>query len=260
MTVRGVIERSQRRGSGFDEHHLLDVGEQPALRHYDVADRDRNRVTGLVQLVPHKVVALSGSVSVGADDYSSSGFGLRDNENRAYTATVEVTPSPKVAASASYSRERYAALQRSRTANPGPQQTDPTRDWSLDAEDRVNTASASLDLLKVVPRTDLRVTCDFMRSNAAYVYGAPQNTTLAPFRQLPPVRNELRTVTGDVRFYLTRALAVGGFYWYDDYTVDDFSFRPENVGGLVTTGSLFLGTVYRPYTATAASLRLIYTW
>ena len=46
----------------------------------------------------------------------------------------------------------------------------------------------------------------------------------------------------------------------DDYAVDDFAFRPENVGGLVTTGSMFLGSVYRPYTATAAALRLMGTW
>lgn len=260
VTVRAIVERSSRRGTGFDEHLLVEAGEQPAMRHYDVADRDRDRVTGLVQFAPHKIVAISGSASFGKDDYSSSGFGLRDNRNDVYTGTIELTPSPRVAAAATYSNERYTALQRSRTASPGPQVLDPTRDWSIDAADRVHTVGASLDLQKLVRRTDVRLGYDFSRSKAAYVYFVPENSTLAALQQLPTVLNELRSATADVRFYLTRGLAVGAFCWYDDYAVDDFAFREENVGGLVTTGSLFLGSVYRPYTATAASLRLIWNW
>ena len=260
VTLRAIVERSERRGSGFDAHQLVEAGEQPAMRHYDVADRSRDRVTGFVQVFPHKMVGISGSASLGRDDYTNSGFGLRDNRNQVYTAGVELTPSPKVAVSTIYSNERYTSLQHSRSAAPGPQVLDPTRDWSTDATDRVHTVSANLDLLKLVPRTEVRLVYDFSRSHAAYVYLVPADSTLAALQQLPTVRHETQVATADVRYYLTRAVAVGAFVWHDDYRVDDFAFREGNVGGLVTTGSLFLGSVYRPYTATAASLRLICTW
>jgi MtrB/PioB family decaheme-associated outer membrane protein len=260
FTFRGSVERAERRGSGFDEHLLTEAGEQPALRHYDVADRDRHRVTGLVQITPLKALAVSGSLALGHDDYANSGFGLRDNENRAYTITVDVAPVQRIGATVMYSKERYRALQQSRNASPGIQVTDPTRDWSLDSSDKYDTIDAGLDLLKVLPRTDLHLTYDYSRSTTAYVYGVPAGSTLVAPVQLPSVRNALRSATGELRFFLTRQVALGAIYWYDDYQVDDFARDPETIGSLAPTGSLFLGAVYRPFTANSASLRLTYIW
>ena len=260
FTFRGIVERSERRGSGFDERALEEAGEQPDMRHYDVADRDRNRVTALVQITPVKAFAVSGSFAVGNDDYANSGFGLRDNENRAYTLTIDVAPVQRIGATVMYAKERYSALQNSRNASPGIQVTDPTRNWSLDSSDKYDTIDAGLDLLKVLPRTDLHVTYDYSRSTAAYVYGVPANTTLVAPVQLPSVRNELRSATGELRFFLSKQVALGAIYWYDDYQVDDFARNPETIGSLATTGSLFLGAVYRPFTANSASLRLTYIW
>ncbi len=260
VTFRGIVERAERRGSGFDEQALAEAGEQPALRHYDVADRDRNRVTGLVQVTPLKALAVSGSFALGHDDYANSGFGLRDNDNRAYTITVDVAPVERIGATVMYSKERYSALQNSRNASPGIQVTDPTRDWSLDSSDDARTLDAAVDLLKLLPRTDLHFTYDYSRSHAAYVYRAPAGSTLAGFVQLPAIRNELRSATAELRFFLSKQLALGGIYWYDDYQVDDFARNPQTIGSLATTGSLFLGAVYRPYTANSASLRLSYIW
>lgn len=260
VTVRALVEHAVRRGSGFDEELLREVGEQPALRHLDVADRDRNRVTGLVQLTPASFLGLSASASVGKDDYTNSGFGLRDNENRAYTFTADLTPREEVAIGISYTRERYTALQRSRTASPGPQFTDATRDWSIDGADRVNTITSNLDLLKLVPRTELRLAYNMSRSRAAYVYGAPPGSTLARFVQLPTLRNDLHSGTADLRYFLSQKLAIGVMYWNDRYRVDDFALGPQTINRLDLPASLFLGSVFRPYTANSGWVRLIYSW
>jgi hypothetical protein len=47
-TFRANYQRSDRTGSGLNESLLTQIGEQPALRHYDIADRTRNRFTGQV--------------------------------------------------------------------------------------------------------------------------------------------------------------------------------------------------------------------
>ena len=59
-----------------------------------------------------------------------------DNSNTTYTVGVNVTPSTLVGFGANYGRDRYAANQRSRNANPPPdlQFNDPTA--RLDAEQR----------------------------------------------------------------------------------------------------------------------------
>lgn len=260
VTVRAIFERSTRSGSGRPEEELEEIGEQPTLRHFDIADRDRNRVTALVQLTPLPVIGLSGALAVGNDDYKNSGFGLRDNDNRSYNIAVDLTPTDTVFAGVSYTRDKYSALQRSRTASPGVQFTDPTRDWRIDSADRAHTVNANLDLLRLIPRVEARLAYDVTRSKAAYVYGVPSNSTIVAPQQLPPVLNELQTGMADVRYFLTPKVAVGVMYWYDRYRVDDFAFGPQTLNRIDLPGSLFLGWMYRPYTANSVWLRLTYLW
>ncbi len=54
-TFRVQYEVGSRSGSGLDEKALTDIGEQPKMRHYDLADRTRNRFMGQVDFVPSDV-------------------------------------------------------------------------------------------------------------------------------------------------------------------------------------------------------------
>lgn len=260
LTLRAIVERSTRTGAGFDEAALTGIGEQAAMRHYDIADRDRNRVTGLVQVSPNAIIGLSASAAVGHDDYRNSGFGLRDSKSRQYSTTVDVTPGEAVAAGLTYLYERYTALQNSRTASPGPQTTDPTRDWATDSADKVHTTTANFDLLRLPRRSELRLSYDFTRSRATYVYVLPANTTLAAPQQLPPILNELETATADFRIAMTDQLSIGATYWYDRYDVDDFALGPGTIDRLDQPGTVLMGYVYRPYTANSGWVRLIVSW
>ncbi len=260
LTLRAIVERSTRTGSGFDEELLEEAGEQPGMRHYDVADRERTRVTALVQATPVAALGVSASVAVGREEYANSGFGLRDNRNRAYSLSVDLAPDDRVSAGASYSFERYTALQGSRNASPGAQFLDETRNWSLESGDRAHTVTANCDLVKLVPRTELRFGYSASWSRATYVYGGPLLPQLAAFGQLPPVTNALQSGTADARYFVTEKLAVGLVYWYDRYRVDDFALGPSTIDRLDLPGSLYLGYLYRPYTAHSAWLRLTYLW
>lgn len=260
VTVRAIFERGQRRGSGFDEELLTSIGEQPELRHFDVADRDRDRVTALVQLTPAKLLGLSASVSVGKDDYLNSGFGLRNNENKAYTFSADVATKSLFAAGVSYTEEHFTAEQESRNASPGPQFFDATRNWFTDSADKVRTLSATLGLLQIKKRVDLNVTYDASRSRATYVYRLPANTTLPAPTQLPALRNDLQTAQADVRLHLSRRLALGLLYWYDKYEVDDFFNGESTMDRLNPVGTMYLGNIFRPYEASSAAVRLICNW
>src|SRR6185436_19617179 len=82
VTFRAQYELSDRNGSDLDEALLVQIGEQPKMRHYDIADRGRNRFTGQVDVVPSDLWTLSASAGVGKDDFNDSYFGLQESTFR----------------------------------------------------------------------------------------------------------------------------------------------------------------------------------
>jgi MtrB/PioB family decaheme-associated outer membrane protein len=275
VTLRAKYEYSKRTGSGFEEELLDEVGEQPETRHFDVADRKRERVTGILSITPISWFALNGSVGTGRDDYFETGFGLRDNKNNTYSVGFDVMPADTVTFGVNYGFEKYTANQYSRTANPlsatDTTFLDPTRDWWLDTADKVKTFTASLDLLKALPKTDIRISYDLSDGTATYVYGMkPEQKvfTAIPLTQLSPLKNKLTGAKADVQYFVRANFALGLVYWYEDYKVQDFALSSATLNRLdpvnATTGvfasTLYSGYLYRPYTANTFWLRMSYLW
>ena len=133
MTLRAKFEHSKRTGSGFDEALLEEVGEQPDMRHFDIADRNRDRVDVTLTITPIAMFDVNASVSTGKDDYPNSGFGLRDNKNNTWSVGFDVVPTEVVSFGLNYGEETYKAIPYSRTANPLTATdvtfNDPNRDW-----------------------------------------------------------------------------------------------------------------------------------
>jgi MtrB/PioB family decaheme-associated outer membrane protein len=266
-TVRVKYEFSNRDGSGFEPELLEEVGEQPDMRHFDIANRDRSRVTTMLTVTPVSWLSLNGSVATGDDDYKDTGFGLRDNKNRAYGAGLDVSPRDTVTLGVSYQREKYKSNQYSRNAAPAADQFDnPARDWWLDSDDRVNTASAYVDLLKTFPKTDIRLSYDLSDGKVTYVYNVkPEGVAVlfptTPLQQLAPVTNRLNAARADVQYFLRNNVGLGVGYWFEDYNVNDFSLNPTLINPLNTgVSTIYSGYLYRPYTAHTVSLRVTYLW
>ncbi len=245
------------------------------MRHYDIANRNRDRFTATLSITPTSIFDLNASVSTGKDDYGDSGFGLRDNTNDAWSVGFDVVPTEMVNFGVNYGQEKYKANQNSRTANP-PSATDvtfndPNRDWSLNQDDTVKTFSANLDLLKALPKTDIRIGYDISDGNATYVYGVANAAVVfptTPLAQLAPLKNKLTDGRVDFKYFVRPNVALGVAYAYEDYKVDDFALGPDtlnqlnpvnaNTGG--STNSIYSGYLYRNYTAHTGWLRVTYLW
>ena len=275
LSVRGVFEHSKRRGTPVDGLELLAIGEQPTLRQYDISDRDQDRLSTILMVTPVSQFSINGSVAFGRQEYPGTNLGLRNNDNHVYSLGFDFVPSDHVSLGASYGFEKYTALQASRTATPLPANTeaylnDPTqqfndsrRDWTDDSADRVHTINASIDLLKLLPKTDIKVAYDYSRAESVYAYGLAANTVIATPLPLAPVMNELQRGTVDGRYFVTKHLALGLVYWYDKYRVDDFALGPVSSLAQPATGTptlMMLGYFYRPYTANSVMTRLTYLW
>jgi MtrB/PioB family decaheme-associated outer membrane protein len=272
FSVRTKYEYGQRRGEGLDTELLVEIGEQPGMRHYDIASRDRNRFTVIGTVTPIEFLTGTLSVATGKDDYIESEFGLRDNTHQVYTAGVDVAATERVTFGLSYSFEDYDSLFRSRQANPGPQVTDPSRNWASDSSERVHSVILSAAVSRIADKVDLGFSYDFNRARGNYDYitgpvpdrTLPEEvevpTTLPPPQELPPTLYELSRATTDITYALSSRLSVGLSYWFEDYNVEDFTLDIDANPQLVRGQAILLGYLYRPYTAHTGWVRLIYRW
>lgn len=260
LMLRAVYEHAKRVGSGFDQEALDDIGEQVSLRQFDISDRTSNRVSLVMQVTPVSALAINGLVSAGNEDRGATVFGLRSNDSRGYSLGFDYVPRPSISLGASYEWERYTSLQASRQANPGPQFNDPTRDWTTSGADKASTFNASMDLIKLLRKTDIRLSYDLSHAESLYVYGLAPVTTLATPVQLPAVVNELQRGTVDVRYRFTTHFGAGFVYWFDKYAVNDFAQGEQTLTTIAQPSFLMIGYLTRPYTANTFSGRFTYYW
>ena len=274
FSLRTKYEHAQRRGRGIEQGEALlaSIGEQPKLRHFDIANRDRDRVTIIGSITPLPVLTTSVTFAAGKDDYLESLFGLRDNTHAVYGAGADYVPNERMQFGLSYSYEEYNALQRSRQANPGAQFTDPSRNWAADSSDRTHSLVLNAHVAQIAGKLDLGLTYDFSRARARYDYitgpvpdrTLPEEvivpTTLPTPTELPPTLSEFNRGTVDLMYPLGARLSLGVSYWYDQYRVRDFTLDVDANPELARGQALLLGYLYRPYTANTGWLRVLYRW
>jgi MtrB/PioB family decaheme-associated outer membrane protein len=258
VTFRAHYEYGSRDGSGLDEPSLVQIGEQPQLRHYDLANRTRNRFVGQVDVLPTETLTLSMSAGFGTDDFDDSYFGLQEAAFRNVSASVDYVLPRDIGIGTTYNYERYTGLQRSRSASPGLQAADPNRDWTADSRETVHYVSIYAHPPRIGANTEIRVAYDYSYARGNFVYAV--GPALPPPSQLPRTFNKLQDFRLDARHRLTRSLAATLSYVYEPYRIFDFAFDPSVIDGIVQPSSLVLGYTYRPYTTHSAVFGLLSYW
>ena len=261
LTFRTQYQYGSRSGSGLDETRLTEIGEHPEMRHYDVADRTRNRFTGQVDIVPSDAWTFSVSTGILKDDFSNSFYGLQDSTGRTLSFAADFHQPNGLGAGGSYNYERYAGLQRSHEGDDSDAQfNDPLRDWTADSTETVHYFSIYASPPRIGRNTEIRFSYDFSHAEGSYLQLIPAGSPITPPNQLPNVFNKLQQLHLDVRHRLSTRLAASFSYLYEPLDIYDFAFDPSVVNGIVQPSSLVMGYVYRPYTAHSAVFGLLYHW
>jgi MtrB/PioB family decaheme-associated outer membrane protein len=259
-TFHALYEYGSRTGSGLNEDLLVEIGEQPLMRHYDLSNRNRNQFKGILDLVPNDVWTFSVSGGVGKDKFPDTYFGLQESTFRTISFAADYRLSNGFGGGASYNYERYEGLQRSRSASPGAEFEDPLRDWTADSAEKVHYVSIYAAPPKFWDDTEARVSYDFSHAEGSYFYTVVPGGPLAAPSQLPNVFNKLQQLHVDVRHRISKQFAATLSYLYEPFRVYDFAFDPTVVNSIVQPSSLVMGYVYRPYTAHSAVVGLMYYW
>lgn len=293
VMLRGVFENTSRTGKGFEEEALDESGSQPALRFYDEADMTRNKGTLVLQVNPTDKFDVGFSLAKGTDEFNGAEheFGLLDNSNSSYNVNVTVYPLSKVTVSGNYGYEKFSTLQASRNSNPPPTDptaynsfTDPNRNWDLDNGETVKNFGLSLDLIKALPRTDIRLNFDQSQSDNAFKYSGPRivelttNIALTPndgpappcgngtlpntscFQQLPNVTNKWQQFRIDLTHMFNVKYGFNAGYSYEKLNIVDYSTRDlaDGTPRIDPLGAITTGYGNRPYKGQTFMVRFIY--
>jgi MtrB/PioB family decaheme-associated outer membrane protein len=258
VTFRAEYEFADKRGSGLNEALLEEIHEQPLMRHFDIANRNRKRFNGLVTVLPNDVWTFTASAGLGGDDYDGSYFGLQESDFKTFSLGADYQAANGFGGGVTYNYENYKGLQQSRSASPGPQEDDPNRDWTTDTKEVVHYFSIFATPPRIGRNTEARLSYDFSHAEGSYFYGV--GSALPPPSQLPNVFNKLQQLHLDVRHRINNKLAATLSYLYEPFDVYDFAFDQSVVNSIVQPSSLVLGYVYRPYTAHSFQFGIRYFW
>jgi hypothetical protein len=234
------------------------TAEHVGMRHFDIADRNRDRFTFLGSTTPIGTTSFRGSITYGKDNYPNSDFGLQNYKQNIYAVGFDMVPNDQASFGLTYNFERYEGLSDSRTANPTPDPgfADPNRNWSTSSLDKVHSVIANVAY--TMGKTDVRFWWDYNKSTSTYTYAA--GPALPVPQQLSPVLSSLNDITFDLTRSISTHVGVGFSYWYEKYTVDDFALDPQAIPRLDMPSALLIGYAYQPYTAQTFWGRIFYKW
>ncbi|HEX4913178.1 MAG TPA: MtrB/PioB family outer membrane beta-barrel protein [Vicinamibacterales bacterium] len=273
--IRVMYDAGQRRGDGFIisgvDYETGPAGTQPGLRYYDEADRDRNKASVIFSVNPVPMAGVYVQYSTTRDEFFGDEsipagrefFGLQTQDIEGIVGGVDISPNDTVSFGLSYGRDEFSALQKSRNANPPPDPswTDPSRNWTLDNNEVVNTFMTYLDLVGLAQsKADVRFSYEMNDSDNAFNYGGPRIPALqaaGTFIPLPNIVNEWNRFTVDLKYFFTAKVGLGVGYWWEKLDIEDWNTIDSNgpVGFTEATGipridwlgGLMTGYGNRPY-------------
>jgi len=227
MTLR--LTREQRR---LDDDYtaLPDVvpEENPLLRKYHLASRDRDQARADLSYMVSDRVSLGLSGDYAKDDYDRSRVGLIDARDVAYTLDISAAPRDNLTVSAFYGRERIESTLASSAAFGFP-------DWTADQRDTIDSFGLTLEARDVV-RDGFDAGIDYGYSSGK---GRITMRTGAPVAPLPDLESRLNTVKLYGRYRINDRLSVRVDYLYERYRSKDFTLdnvAPDTIPSVLTLG------------------------
>ena len=228
------------------------------MRHFDVANRDRDRGTFIASITPASESHSPASARRWARTTTSIACSGCATTRITCSASASITSPPRCHLRRVVFLERYDAFSRSRQASPGAAVHRPVaqlggRHLGQDALVLLNA-----DVLRIAQKFDLRLSYDFSRGRGIYNYvtGPVADRTLPEeawfrrrCRRRPSCRRRSASSTAAPSISCTRLTAACRWACPTgtiSYSVSDFTLDIESNPELVRGQAMLMGYLYRP--------------
>lgn len=224
LLVRASVSSSRRRGTEYMEDM-----DREQLRRFDEADKNARRGDLMLQLTPNEQTSLDLTLGRGNENFPTGAFGVRHDDNSTFGADLGWTPVPRVNLFASYTREVYALLQRSRYGEPSlPDDT--TYDWLANTREWVQGYGVGANATLVKNRLDVEFRYDRSDGKSSLhsmnpitpTGGTPSQNANATAVNFPDITHSWNPIRLAVRVQLNANWSGSLGYHYERFRNNDF--------------------------------------
>lgn len=214
----------------------------PLLRKFYMADRDRNQFKAMVNYYPNDVASISVTGKYKSDKYEETQIGLQESKNTSITFDVTVNPSDKIGTYAYFTFDNYDNNQRGFRRRNTPLPPGGNRNcagcgfWTIETQDDVYTFGAGLDWVIIKDKFNINLDALYTR---AITEVTPDSASQA-FLDFPDLTTRLSSLglTGEYKINENRGLRFK--YSYERFKTTDFGLdmvTPDILSNVILLGN-----------------------
>ncbi len=208
------LSSSSRDGSPFQNLSSIAPPENPRMRQFHLADRDRDQANVHLNLFGSNDMQLGFGIAYANDSYRNSPIGLQSGKQLDFSGSATFRPKEHWYSNVFLTQTRIEAS----TLNS---QSFSSADWRGESEDRITTIGSSTIRTGILGKFDLEV--EYSHSRAT---GDVSVITGAPNPDFPALTSELHVFRSTTTYHFRPDLALRFGYWFEllrtrDWSLDD---------------------------------------
>ncbi|MGZ5204796.1 MAG: MtrB/PioB family decaheme-associated outer membrane protein [Caldimonas sp.] len=228
LSVSLKLAHSGRNNSAYGTSVWFGYPENPLLRKFYLADRERDSAAARAEYAYSEKVSLSRSADYANDDYNHSLVGLNSARSLSIGADLSVAISERTQVHAFAQGERIRSRQTGSQAFAGP-------DWTGRNKDSFDVLGVSVKHAAIVDKLDIGADLTISRSRSDVA--VEDGSASAPF---PAATAKVDSLKLYATYKLKDNLSLTGSYWYERYDSQDWrldGIAPATIGNLLTFGA-----------------------
>ncbi len=223
---------ASRNVSDYQPNPEIDPAQNPLMRKYNMADRDRNTVGFHAGITPLQRLNIGVGVDYAWDNYSKSLVGLLDGVQSDLSGDASLILTEKT------SLTLFANHEMIKSSQGGSQAVLTIQDWSARNRDTTDTAGLGV---KYRANAKLDIGADYSASRSTGRISVRDFSLAQADQPFPDLTTKLDTVKIYGTYRLKPAVALHAAYWYERYNSTDWTLdgiTPFTIPNVITLGQL----------------------
>ncbi|MEE8484507.1 MAG: MtrB/PioB family decaheme-associated outer membrane protein [Nitrospinota bacterium] len=217
----------------YDQHHTqgyitssgVTYSNNPEMRKFDIADRERSKFGAKFNLYPSSLIEFGIYYDRMSDKYKNSPLGLQEAENNNFTLDVTIYPSARIALNVFYTIEKIQSRQMGRyfsdSSSSSTQYNDVNRNWQINHFENIPTYGLGLDLFLL--GGVLKIDADIIVAESITSIEFNTGSSLTTPQDLPDLKTRLMTLSLMANYAYSETWTLGLGYMYEQWKSSDWA-------------------------------------